>query len=238
MTSTPTLTTAPALTIDVVSDVMCPWCYIGKRRLEAALADVRKEMDVEVRWRPYQLDSTLPKQGKDRKQYLEDKFGGPEGAEKAYAPVHAAGVEENIPFALNDIPASANTLDAHRVIRWAGSEGLVAQDATVEALFKAYFEDGKNIGDDEVLIEAATEAGLDREIVARLLAGEADKDTVSAEIDQARQMGVTGVPCFIIDMKYAVVGAQPAEALADAMRKVAQEKLNNPEAAPEADNDA
>jgi predicted DsbA family dithiol-disulfide isomerase len=89
MTSSPTLNTAPSLTIDVVSDVMCPWCYIGKRRLEDALADVRKEMDVEVRWRPYQLDSTLPKEGKDRKQYLEDKFGGPEGAEKAYATVRA-----------------------------------------------------------------------------------------------------------------------------------------------------
>lgn len=227
MTSSPTTTAAPALTIDIVSDVMCPWCYIGKRRLEAALADVRKEMDVEVRWRPYQLDPSLPKQGKDRQQYLEDKFGGPEGAEKAYASVRNAGAEENIAFAFDDIPVSANTLDAHRVIRWAGSEGLAAQDATVEALFKAYFEDGKNIGDDDVLIAAAAEAGLDREVVARLLSGEADKDTVSAEIDQARQMGVTGVPCFIIDMKYAVVGAQPAEALADAMRKVAQEKASS-----------
>ncbi|WP_420409383.1 DsbA family oxidoreductase [Hoeflea sp.] len=238
MTS-PIPTLAPALTIDIVSDVMCPWCYIGKRRLEAALADVRKEMDVEVRWRPYQLDPTLPKEGKDRKQYMEEKFGGAEGADKAYEAVRAAGAEEKIPFAFDDIKVSANTLDAHRVIRWAGSEGTAAQDAVVEELFKAYFENGQNLGEDAVLIDAAEKAGLDREIVSRLLSGEADRDTVSAEIDQARQMGVTGVPCFIIDMKYAVVGAQPAEALADAMRKIVAEKEKEGAAngGPESSND-
>lgn len=229
MTTAPPLHLAPALTIDIVSDVMCPWCYIGKRRLEQALDQVRGEFDVEVRWRPYQLDPTLPKQGKDRKQYLEEKFGGVEGADQAYAAVRAAGAEENIPFAFDEIQVSANTLDAHRVIRWAGSQGLAAQDEMVETLFRAYFEEGKNIGDDQVLLEAAGKAGLEPEIVERLLSGDADRDSVSAEIDQARQMGVTGVPCFIIDMKYAVVGAQPAEALADAMRKVAQEKALAPE---------
>lgn len=229
MTTPPPVQPAPSLTIDIVSDVMCPWCYIGKRRLEQALAEVRGELDVEVRWRPYQLDPTLPKQGKDRKQYLEEKFGGEAGARQAYAAVRAAGTEENIPFAFDDIKVSANTLDAHRLIRWAGSQGLAAQHEMVETLFKAYFEDGKNIGDDEVLIEAAGQAGLEPEIVERLLSGDADREAVTAEIDQARQMGVTGVPCFIIDMKYAVVGAQPAEALADAMRKVAQEKTLAPE---------
>lgn len=215
---------ASTLTIDIVSDVMCPWCYIGKRRLEAALAKVGNEIDIDVRWRPYQLDPTLPKEGKDRRQYLEDKFGGPEGAEKAYAAVRAAGAEENIPFAFDKIEVSANTLDAHRVIRWAGSLGSATQDSMVETLFKAYFEDGRNIGDDAVLLEAAEQVGLEGPVVERLLAGDADRDQVSAEIDQARQMGVTGVPCFIIDMKYAVVGAQPAEALVDALRKIAAEK--------------
>ena len=227
--------TVPSLTIDVVSDVMCPWCYIGKRRLEAALDEVSGEIDVEVRWRPYQLDPTLPKQGKDRKQYLEDKFGGPEGAEKAYANVRAAGVDENIPFAFDKIEVSANTLDAHRVIRWAGSLGPTAQHEMVDTLFKAYFEDGKNIGDDRVLIDAAEHVGLEKPVVERLLAGDADRDAVTAEIDQARQMGVTGVPCFIIDMKYAVVGAQPAEALADAMRRIVAEKAKEAGAAAAAD---
>ena len=216
--------TSSTLTIDVVSDVMCPWCYIGKRRLEAALDEVGGEMDVEIRWRPYQLDSTLPKEGKDRQQYLEDKFGGAEGADKAYANVRAAGAEEDIPFAFDKIEVSANTLDAHRLIRWAGSLGLAAQNQMVDLLFKAYFEDGKNIGDDAVLIEAAEKVGLEKPVVERLLAGDADRDTVSSEIEQAQQMGVTGVPCFIIDMKYAVVGAQPAGALVEAMRKIAAEK--------------
>ncbi|WP_417411642.1 DsbA family oxidoreductase [Hoeflea sp.] len=225
--------TAPALTIDVVSDVMCPWCYIGKRRLEAALDEVRAEMDVEVRWRPYQLDPTLPKQGKDRQQYLEDKFGGAAGAEQAYAAIRAAGIDEDIPFAFDKIEVSANTLDAHRLIRWAGSLGLTTQQEVVDLLFKAYFEDGKNIGDDAVLKQIAEQAGLEMPVIERLLAGDADRDTVTAEIDQARQMGVTGVPCFIIDMQYAVVGAQSGEALADAMRKVVQEKAKQAAAAPE-----
>jgi predicted DsbA family dithiol-disulfide isomerase len=225
--------TAPALTIDVVSDVMCPWCYIGKRRLEAALDEVRAEMDVEVRWRPYQLDPTLPKQGKDRQQYLEDKFGGAAGAEQAYAAIRTAGADEQIAFAFDKIEVSANTLDAHRLIRWAGSLGLTTQQQVVDLLFKAYFEDGKNIGDDAVLMETAEQAGLEIPVIERLLAGDADRDTVAAEIDQARQMGVTGVPCFIIDMKYAVVGAQSAEALADAMRKVVQEKAKQAAEAPE-----
>ncbi|WP_339758448.1 DsbA family oxidoreductase [uncultured Hoeflea sp.] len=225
--------TAAALTIDVVSDVMCPWCYIGKRRLEAALDEVRAEMDVEVRWRPYQLDPTLPKQGKDRQQYLEDKFGGAAGAEQAYAAIRAAGIDENIPFAFDKIEVSANTLDAHRLIRWAGSLGLTTQQQVVDLLFKAYFEEGKNIGDDAVLKQIAEQAGLEMPVIERLLAGDADRDTVAAEIDQARQMGVTGVPCFIIDMQYAVVGAQSGEALADAMRKVVQEKARQAAAAPE-----
>ncbi|KGF69119.1 DSBA oxidoreductase [Hoeflea sp. BAL378] len=216
--------TVPSLTIDIVSDVMCPWCYIGKKRLEAALEEVKSEIEVDVRWRPFQLDPTLPKEGKDRKQYMEDKFGGPERAEKAYETVRAAGAEEKIPFAFEKIPVSANTLDAHRLIRWAGSLGPAAQDTAVQALFKAYFEDGKNIGDDQVLVEAGRQAGLEAEVVERLLAGDADRDAVEAEIDQARKMGVTGVPCFIIDMKYAVVGAQPADALVDAMRKIAADK--------------
>ncbi|OCW56530.1 DsbA family oxidoreductase [Hoeflea olei] len=227
MTSSPTQ--VPSLTIDIVSDVMCPWCYIGKKRLEAALAEVASEFAVDVHWRPYQLDPNLPKQGTDRKHYMEAKFGGPEGAERAYAPVRAAGAEENITFNFDRIEVSANTLDAHRLIRWAGALGPDAQDAAVEALFKAYFEDGRNLGDDAVLIEAGVTAGLEADVVERLLSGDADRDAVTAEIDQAKQMGVTGVPCFIIDMKYALVGAQPAEALADAMRKIVAEKASHPE---------
>jgi predicted DsbA family dithiol-disulfide isomerase len=216
-------TIAP-FTIDVVSDVMCPWCYIGKKRLDDAIARLDGEIPVDVRWRPYQLDPTLPKEGKDRRAYLEDKFGGPEGAERAYAAVRNAGAEDGIAFRFEDIEVSANTLDAHRLVRWAGSQGADVQAKMVAILFRMYFEDGRNIGDDAVLIEAAGEAGLDTGIVSGLLASGADRDKVSEEIAVSQQMGVTGVPCFILDGKYAVMGAQSAEVLANAIRQIAAEK--------------
>ena len=214
------------LSVDIVSDVMCPWCYIGKRRLEQALASIDGDFEVDVHWRPYQLDATLPKTGKDRQQYLEDKFGGPDGARQAYQAVRERGSADNIPFAFDAIEVSANTLDAHRLIRWAGTLGTDTQGRVVNALFRMYFEDGRNIGDDAVLLEAATEAGMDPAIVEPLLKGDADRAEVSAEIDLAREMGVTGVPCFIIDNKYAVMGAQPAEALENALREIYANRAN------------
>ena len=224
MSETAAPSTIPPFTIDVVSDVMCPWCYIGKMRLDDAIAQLGDELPVDVRWRPYQLDPTLPKEGKDRRQYLEDKFGGPEGAERAYATVRAAGAEDGIAFRFEDIEVSANTLDAHRLVRWAGSQGTETQGRMVAILFRMYFENGRNIGDDAVLLEAAEEAGLDRAIVRELLESGADRDKVSEEVALSQQMGVTGVPCFILDGKYAVMGAQSAEVLANAVRQIVAEK--------------
>jgi predicted DsbA family dithiol-disulfide isomerase len=219
--------TSPApFTIDVVSDVMCPWCYIGKKRLDDAIAQLGDEIPVDVRWRPYQLDPTLPKEGKDRRSYLEDKFGGPEGAERAYATVRDAGAEDGIGFRFEDIEVSANTLDAHRLVRWAGSMGADVQGRMVDILFRMYFEDGRNIGDDAVLMEAAGEAGLDPAVVSGLLSSDADRDKVSDEIAVSQQMGVTGVPCFILDGKYAVMGAQSADVLVNAIRQIVAEKAN------------
>lgn len=212
------------LTVDIISDVMCPWCYIGKRRLEKAIEMTAGEISVKTSWRPYQIDPTLPKEGKDRRQYLEDKFGGADGAERAYAAVRAAGAEEGIPFDFSAIKVSANTIDAHRLIRWARSQGDGGQDRMAETLFKAYFTQGRHIGQDETLVDLAEKGGLDPAIVAPLLASDADREAVVNEIGLARQMGVNGVPCFVIDMKYAVVGAQGAEALADAFLKIAAEK--------------
>lgn len=218
------ITQSEPLTIDIVSDVMCPWCYIGKRRMEAALANLDGEIPLDIRWRPYQLDPTLPKAGKDRRQYLEEKFGGPDGAKRAYQTVRDAGAEEKIAFDFEAIEVSANTLDAHRLIRWAGSQGTDTQDKMVEILFRAYFEEGRNIGNDDVLIDAATEAGLDPAVVRRLLDDGADREAVETEIDVSRKMGVTGVPCFILAGKYAVVGAQSADTIAQAIRDVAAQK--------------
>ena len=195
--------------VDVVSDVMCPWCFIGKRRLEEAIE--RTDQNLKVHWRPFQLDATLPAEGKDRQLYLSEKFGSSEQAKQIYANVSEAGALENIPFAFDKIKISPNTLDAHRLIRWAGSSSPELQDRIVESLFQAYFIYGEHIGDRDVLVRIADDAGMDSELVAELLDGEADRDLVRKEIDLAQKMGVTGVPTFIVDNTYALIGAQPAD---------------------------
>ncbi len=216
--------TAPtgALQIDIVSDVMCPWCYIGKKRLDKAVA--QSGVTVAEHWRPYQLDPTLPPEGKDRQQYLEEKFGGPERAQALYEQVTEAGKAEGIPFDFKAIKVSPNTLNAHRVIRWAANAGPGVQTALTEKLFRLYFEDGVNIGDTAVLVDAAAECGMDREIVADLLASDADIDKVQAEIAVAQRMGVSGVPCFIVESRFAIVGAQDPDTLARALTEIAERK--------------
>ena len=215
-----TATTPPApLTIDIVSDAVCPWCYVGKRKLEAALA-MKAGVAVEVRWRPYQLDPTIPPGGLPRQDYMAKKFGSAERVAEIYARIEGVGRDAAIPFAFNKIVRSPNTLDAHRVIRWAASAGV--QDAVVERLFKAFFEDGEDIGEPAALARLAGEAGLDAELVRELLSGEADKDAVRAEIAEAQRLGVTGVPFFIIGGRYAVSGAQSAEVLASAIESALQ----------------
>ena len=203
------------LAIDIVSDVVCPWCFIGKRKLEKALS-LNPDLRADVRWRPYQLDPSIPTGGADRHDYMAKKFGDADRVTQIYQRLESVGKETGIPFAFDAIARSPNTLDAHRVIRWAESAG--AQDAVVERLFKAYFEDGRDIGDHAVLIEIAKAGGMDAAVVARLLASDADKDAIRDEISTAQRLGVTGVPFFIIGGRYAVSGAQSPEVLASAMR--------------------
>jgi len=209
--------------LDIVSDVMCPWCYIGKRRLEQALEQVGDAVEVNIRWRPFQLDPTLPKEGKSRREYLEQKFGGPEKAKEIYGRIEDAGRAENLDFKFQAIEFSSNTLDAHRVIRWASNESQAVQDALVENLFEFFFMQGGNLGDDAALVELATRSGMDGSVVAALLATDKDREAVEQEIAMAQQMGVTGVPCFIINNKYAVMGAQEANHIAQAIRQAADE---------------
>ncbi len=211
------------IAVDVVSDVMCPWCFIGKRNLEAAMA-IAGELDVEVSWRPYQLDPTIPAEGKDRRQYLEEKFGGPERATAIYDRVREAGRNAGIEFRFEAISVSPNTLDAHRLIRWAGGQGDDVQERVVNRLFERYFTEGADLTDDDELVSIAAQAGMDAEIVRNLLASDADTEETRQDIAMAQRMGVTGVPCFIVDQRYAVVGAQPAEVLAQAIRQAAAEK--------------
>jgi predicted DsbA family dithiol-disulfide isomerase len=214
---------AEPVAIDIVSDVMCPWCFIGKRNLEAAIAAL-DGISVSLHWRPYQLDPTLPKEGKDRKTYLADKFGGIERADELHENIVKAGTAAGIAFDFNAIRVSPNTLDAHRLIHWAGGEGQEVQNRIVERLFSMYFSEGRNIGSADTLVEAAGDAGMDREIVSGLLAGDADRETVRTSIAQAQSMGVRGVPFFILDNRYAISGAQPPQAMAEAIRTVAGHK--------------
>ena len=208
--------------IDVVSDVMCPWCYVGKRRLEQAIAKI-DDIDVEVRWQPFQLDPTLPPEGRDRKEYLESKFGGPDEAKRIYSSIENAGKAEGLEFQFEKIAVSPNTLDAHRVIRWADKVGDGIQDRLVEILFNQFFMEGQNIGDHGVLIRAAKQAGMDADIVKSLLAGDQDKQEVRKNIETAQKLGVRGVPCFILENKYAVMGAQEAATIEQAIRDMAKE---------------
>lgn len=216
--------TAP-ITIDVVSDAVCPWCYLGQKRLDQALA-AAPEVEASVRWRPYQLDPTIPADGLDRKSYMEAKFGNTGRLQAAHDRLVELGRDAGIAFAFDRIERSPNTLDAHRLIRWAGGSDEAAQGRIVRRLFKAYFEEGRDIGSHEVLTELAGEAGMDAALVETLLATDADRDAVRAEIETASRMGVTGVPCFLLDGRYAVVGAQDTAVLADAIRRVAQAKAS------------
>lgn len=211
------------LTMDVISDVVCPWCYIGQKRLAKAMA-ATPEIDVTVRWRPYQLDATIPAGGVDRKQYMTAKFGSPEKLREVHERVAAAGAGDGIDFAFDAIKVSPNTLDAHRVIRWAQGAGEGVQDRLVRTLFSYFFERGRDIGDHAVLVDAAAEAGMDARLVETLLPTSADTDDVRAEIETVSRMGVSGVPCFLIENRYAVMGAQDPETLADALRQIAAAK--------------
>jgi predicted DsbA family dithiol-disulfide isomerase len=194
--------------IDIVSDVICPWCFIGKRRLERAL-QMRPELGVSISWRAYQLNPDMPPEGVPRQEYLAVKFGGVAQARRLYTVIEQAGAQEGIDFAFDRIQRTPNTVDAHRLIRFATMEGNAAP--MVEALFRAYFTQGRDIGAKEELIAIAGESGFDEEDAALWLAGERGRDAVLAEDRAARRAGIEGVPCFIVDGGYALSGAQEPE---------------------------
>jgi predicted DsbA family dithiol-disulfide isomerase len=206
------------LSIDVVSDVVCPWCWIGKRRLEEALAQ-RSEADGApvINWHPFELNPDIPPGGLDRRSYLEQKFGGPERAKQIYARVEAAGREVGIPFDFERIVRQPNTRDAHRLIAWAQATNPSAAAALVERLFRAYFIEGVDIGDLESLARLAGEAGFDALAAASCLQSDGERGAVAAAEEHARQLGVSGVPFFIFNQRLAVSGAQPPEVLLDAI---------------------
>ena len=198
--------------VDIYSDTICPWCFIGKRRLERALA-VRPQPDVIFRWRPFQLNPDMPFEGMERQTYLALKFGGVENAQRVYDHIASAGDEEGIPFNFAGIRRTPNTLNSHRLIRMAEDSEAADVDAVVQALFDAYFLEERDIGQTEVLSEIAAGAGLDRADVERRLAGDEGIDLIRSEDTFARRSGITGVPCFVFNARYALPGAQPPEVL-------------------------
>jgi predicted DsbA family dithiol-disulfide isomerase len=209
---------APVLPIDVVSDVVCPWCFIGKRRLEKALALV-PDVPVEVRWRPYFLNDWVPREGIDRRTYLETKFGSVERYAGMAKRVQQAAAEEGLVYELDKISRQPNTLDCHRLILWARNAG--AAPRMKQRLMELYFAEGADLSDPKILIQAAVDCGMDGDLVRRLLASDADVDRIEGEANSAKEAGIDGVPCFIFGGSAIVTGAQSPEYLASAIERIA-----------------
>ena len=207
--------TAP-LTIDVVSDVVCPWCFIGKKRLEKAL-EMRPDIPVEVRWRPYFLNDWVPREGISRDEYLTTKFGSPERYKAIAGRVAAAAPAEGLTYNVDGIARQPNTLDCHRLILWARNTGDPGK--MKQRLMELYFTEGADLTDREVLVKAAADCGMDADLTRELLASDRDVDRVTAEATQAKEAGIDGVPCFILGGVLAVSGAQDPVYLADAMAR-------------------
>lgn len=214
------------LSIDVVSDIVCPWCYVGKKRLEKALTLV-PDVQADIHWRPFQLDPTIPPEGIPRRVYMEKKFGSLDKIAPVHERLTAMGKELGIPFHFSAIEISPNTLDAHRLIRWAYGE---RQDAIVETLFRAFFVDGKNLADREVLAKLAAQAGFDANDILNALNSDEDRDAVIGEIAAAQELGIQGVPFFIFGQRYAVSGAESPEHLASAIRQAVGDTAAPPDA--------
>ncbi len=197
------------ITLDILSDPICPWCYIGWTNLARAM-EQRPNHPFTVEWHPFQLNPDMAHDGVDRRTYLKDKFGGPENARRAYASVEAKAAEAGLTLDIDAIPRTPNTLNAHRLIHWAGIEGR--QTPAVLALFRAYFVEARDIGDIPTLLDIAEGIGLDRAMIATLYAGDADAADIRARDTHARSRGVHAVPTFVIASQHAVPGAQPPEA--------------------------
>ncbi|WP_128253970.1 DsbA family oxidoreductase [Falsirhodobacter deserti] len=200
--------TSATIPLDVFSDPVCPWCYIGKSILDRAL-ESRPAHAFRVEWHPFRLNPDIPSEGANRAEWLEAKFGDRQKAAAMAAQVQAAADEAGVQMDITRATRMPNTIDAHRLIHWAGLEG--AQNRVVDALFRAYFRDGLDIGSHAVLADLAGACGMDRDLVARLLASDADRDDLLARDLDARQKGVTAVPTFLIDRQFVIPGAQPLE---------------------------
>jgi predicted DsbA family dithiol-disulfide isomerase len=209
--------TDQALRIEVYSDVVCPWCYIGKRRLERALGQLNGAAPARITWRPYQLNPTMPKDGMDRTTYLEAKFGSLDAFRQMEEHVLAAGAAERIPFAFEKVAQTPNTFLAHRLIWYAEQQGR--QDAVVESLFRGYFTEGADIGSVPVLGQLASCSGLDAVAVESFLQSEEGTTEVKAEEATGHRLGIRGVPYFVLNGSISISGAQPPDIFVSAIRQ-------------------
>ena len=214
------MSTLKPLQIDIVSDVVCPWCYIGKRRIENALA-LAPDVPVEINWRPFFLNSWVPRDGISRDQYLTTKFGSVEAYKGIAGRVVAAAGEEGLLYRPELVKRQPNTTDCHRLIHWAEAQGTSGE--MKQRLMELYFREGGDLTDTDVLVQAAADCGLDANDIRKRLATDEDVDLVSAQAKEASDKGISGVPTFVFAGKYAVSGAQPAEQLARAIRQVSAE---------------
>ncbi|MBL4805768.1 MAG: DsbA family oxidoreductase [Rhodobacteraceae bacterium] len=218
-------------TLEIISDPICPWCYIGKAKLEKALAQM-PDHPFEITWKPFQLNPDMPAAGMDRREYLEQKFGGQKGAIKVYSQIAQTAEAAGLDIDFAKMLRTPNTIDAHRLIHWARLDGK--QNTVVDELFNRFFKEGQDISDHSVLIEAAKAAGMDSEMVIRLLATDADIAETRDADQKARAMGITGVPTFLIDGQYVVSGAQETtfwlnliEEISEMQRKTTDESQTN-----------
>jgi predicted DsbA family dithiol-disulfide isomerase len=206
-----------AMLIDVYTDVVCPWCYIGEKRLAKALAE-RPDLEVEVRWRPFQLEPGIPEGGLPWAEFSQRKFGGESGAKAAFFRVAAAGERDGIRFDFGRVASAPNTVDAHRLILFARNHRL--QQELSDALFGAYFTEGKDLNDHEELVHVASSVGLDATEVREYLAGEEGAYEVLSSQEEAWRLGITGVPFYVFEGRYAIYGAQPVEVFGEALDMV------------------
>jgi predicted DsbA family dithiol-disulfide isomerase len=203
--------------IEIYSDVVCPWCFIGKRRLEQALETAGYAQEAHIAWRPFQLNPTMPKEGMDRRVYLDAKFGGAEARRAIEERVAKAGEADGIVFAFDRIERTPNTFDAHRLIWFAEQQGC--QDEVAEALFHSYFTKGREIGNLDSLAEIASDCGLNREEVERFLASDRAVQEVRAEEATGHRLGIRGVPYFVLNGSMSISGAQPPDIFVSALQQ-------------------